>query len=119
MSNKELVARVSEFQVLVEGKNTGLSRSLEDAIIPLLECDLDLNGVSRDYLARITGRSDRTVDYLLRIFNGEDINEILKSVPKTHSTRMIAYVPGKASKKKSEEEDGAYSNAKRIYEDNI
>ncbi len=117
MSNKELVARVSEFQRLVADKNTGLANSLEEAIIPLLNCKFDLNEVSRHYLAQRIGRSERTVGYILRIINGEDFESILKDVGTTHSTRTIAYVPEKVAKKKPEEESGEYSNAVKLYEE--
>ena len=106
--NKRVAARVSEFQRLVAHKNTGLANSLDESIIPLLKADYRLDRVSRDYLVRITGRSERTVEYILKLISGVKPEELLKSVTRTHSTRLIVYQPKTVE---TDETEGLRENA--------
>ncbi len=114
--NKIVAAKVSEFQRLVAHKNTGLANSLDEAIIPLIKAEYRLDTVSRDYLVRITGRSERTVEYILKLINGVNPEELLKSVTKTHSTKLIIYQPKAAEK---EEDEGLRENAVKDLENAV
>lgn len=112
--NRELAARVSEFQTMAAKRNSAIGYSLEDSVVKLIGCTYSLNKATREELLELT-RNKRIVDYILRIIKEEPLDKILKNVPLTKSGKhRIASSPIE-----SKEWDGRQDNVERALEDGL
>ena len=84
--NRRLAELVSEFQTMAARKNSAVGGSLENATVQLLQCTYSLKTATKEDLLKLTGNK-RIVDYLLRIFNDEPLEAVLKDVNLTKSGR--------------------------------
>jgi len=100
MDNKDFVEKVYIFQEKIKSKNRALASSFDRTFLDMLEYKGLLCCASRDDLLKIRGVGHKNVDYLLRIFKGENIESIVKDAPKAANgddkyttKRIVAYQP--------------------------
>lgn len=113
-NNTTLVERVVHFQTAVRRKNRSLASNLARTFLPLLEYNKPLESAARKELLGINGIVPKNVDYLLRIFQGEDIESVVNDVPEVWNIsprKSRDYPP-----RETDEWDGSWDNARRGYE---
>jgi len=118
MDNKSLVEKVYNFQERIKNKNITLASSITKAILPLLEYKRRLEQASKEDLLRLKDIGSSSVDYLLRIFKGENIESIVNDVPIIHRIATPGiynqYKPIETSQ--SFYSDNAWDDAVKVYE---
>lgn len=118
--NRELAERVSEFQTMAARKSSEVGYSLENVTLQLLQYDGSLKRATREDLLKLT-RNKRIVGYLLRVFDYEPLENILKNIKLTKSgrIRLTSDLQKRIDLKKAEEEvaEGAYENGVRALEE--
>lgn len=77
-TNSELVGKLYRLTELVVGSNMKLVRDVNRAAVHLLEYDGDLANASREDLLKIRGITTSSVEYVRRVFAGENIEEIAR-----------------------------------------
>ncbi len=113
MDNKTLVERVFQLKEAIKQKNAPLASQIARAVIPLLEYKGTLETATEKELSSITGVGLKNANYFIRVFRGEQINEITKDVP----LRIIPRTPRREGYRKDTDNwDGSNDNATRIYE---
>lgn len=119
--NRELAAKVSEFQTMAAKKNSAIGDGLEGVVINLLTCNYSLYKANKEALLKLTKKSETVVGYIFRIIQGEPLDKILKDVQLTKSgkIRLSSDLQKRIELREAEEEEfnGAYENALRVYED--
>ena len=113
-TNRQFVERVYEFTQALRRKSPMLVPHLNNAIISLLEYEDSLASASRRDLMGLRGINGRNVDYLLRIFRGENVSGIADDVPyRPISRKTRSAAPGQDRGNW----DGSWDNAVRSYEE--
>ena len=87
-TNQDLVERVREFADKVRNKNPHLALNVGNAITPLQEYQQPLQEANREQLLKLKRVGPSNVDYLLRVFSGEEIKKIVANVPTVHRSKQ-------------------------------
>ena len=88
MDNNQIIEKIYKLQLAVKKKNPMISISLEKATIPLLEYEKELQAATRKDLLKIPGIGNGTVDYILKIIDGENTHSIVKEIPEPKKGRL-------------------------------
>lgn len=114
MNNQSLIERVFEFQQAITIKNSSLTSTISKSIIQLLEYKKSLRRTSKKKLMEMEGIGPKTADYLMRVFQGEDIESIVRDVPKIERI----HVPPKRGGGSCDPApyNGSWDNTVKVYE---
>jgi len=112
-TNQESIQRVHEFGQAAHRKDGALAARVSDVLVPLLEYEGDLQYITREELLDIRGIGESSVEYFLRVLQGEDIDSA--DVPTVRAPYRIPRRQGFEPETGSW--DGAWDNSVRRYED--
>lgn len=125
--NINLATKVSEFHRMATNRNSIVGDNLEDVSLNIMKYKRSLVRATDNKLLRLAGDNEKVASYLRRIMQGEPLDKILASVPRTKSGRfdltedlqkeidLQKRIELREAEKETDE--GAYENAFRVYED--
>lgn len=125
--NINLATKVSEFHRMATNRSSIVGDNLEDVSINIIKYKRSLAKATDKELLRLAGDNEKVAGYLRRIVQGEHLDRILASVPRTKSGRfdltedlqkeidLQKRIELREAEKETDE--GTYENALRVYED--
>ena len=88
LSNEKIIENVYKLSMAVRLKNHMVANALEKAVPNLLVYEKNLADASKSELLKIREVGSATVDYILKIIEGENIHKIVKSIEKPKKGRL-------------------------------
>ena len=88
MTNDEVITKVGKLHMALRDANTALFNALDKAILPLIEHQGDLDGMSAAEIARIKGVGAKSAELIFKLISGENIHSLIKNLPKRKEGRL-------------------------------